>query len=110
MILARRPVPQVAAPPSTRTRTLYDDDSRISDPAEVEEVDRSGSGSQQHDGVWGCGGVDSPRALSFAEPHVKGRENEREKRCIFYVNLPVLGITIYRCPRGGKCLNQAMWD
>ena len=83
MILAQRLVPQVAAPPSTRTRTVYDDDSRISDPAEIVEVDRSGSRSKRHDGVWWCGGVNSPRARSFAEPHVKGRENEREKLCIF---------------------------
>jgi hypothetical protein len=36
-------VEQRAAPPSTRTHTVNDDDLRISDPAEIAEVDRFGS-------------------------------------------------------------------
>jgi hypothetical protein len=46
-------VPQVAAPRSTRTHMVNDDDLRISDPAEIAKVDRFGSDSEflQHDSV-----------------------------------------------------------
>jgi hypothetical protein len=46
-------VPQVAAPHSTRTHTVNDDDLRISDPAKIAEVDRVRSYPEflQHDGV-----------------------------------------------------------
>ena len=51
LITARRQAAQLAAPPRTRTRTVLDDDSRFSDPAENAEVDLFGPESPQHNGV-----------------------------------------------------------
>jgi hypothetical protein len=46
-------VPQVAAPRTTRTHTVNDDDLQISNPAEIMEVDWFGSDPEflRHDGV-----------------------------------------------------------
>ena len=73
MIPARRLVPRTAAPPSTRTRTVLDNDSRSSDPADIAEVNLLAE-FPQHEGV-------------------------QRGRCISHMQ-PLLGATGYE--RGGE--------
>jgi hypothetical protein len=73
-------VPQVAAPRSTHTHTVNDDDLRISDLAEIAKVDRYGSDPKfpQHDGVQRWRDLCSYAALRG--PHIREKGEEAHGR------------------------------